>query len=279
MDMDSTGDGSSCWLYDYGYDISLAAADFMTSSNYHSSAAADFMASSNHHSSAAAAFNWMPQSQSQTHIINPPSSNISLEMEYSLDSTVFENGPWKPSKRLEMEYSLDSTLLENGRSKRLRTESYASGSKAGREKVRRDKLNDKFLELSSVLEPDTLPKTDKVTLLNDAVRMVTQLRNETQRLKGRNDELREKVKELKAEKNELRDEKNKLKLDKEKLEQQVKLTGVQSSFLSNAMAAKAQTVGHKLMPFIGYPGISMWQFMSPATIDTSQDHLLRPPVA
>ncbi|KAL5082064.1 hypothetical protein RYX36_010485 [Vicia faba] len=274
MYMDSAGGGSSCWLYDYGYDISLSAADFMASSDHHSSAV-DFMASSDH--SSATAFNWFPHSQ--THILNPPSSNISLEMEYSLDSTVFENGPSKPSKRLQMEYSLDSTILENVSSKRLRTESYASGSKAGREKVRRDKLNDKFLELSSVLEPDTLPKTDKVTLLNDAVRVVTQLRNEAQRLKERNDELREKVKELKAEKNELRDEKNKLKLDKEKLEQQVKLTSVQSSFLSNAMASKAQTAGHKLMPFIGYPGISMWQFMSPATIDTSQDHLLRPPVA
>jgi hypothetical protein len=84
---------------------------------------------------------------------------------------------------------------------------------------------------------------------------------------------------LKAEKNELRDEKNKLKLDKEKLEQQVKLSSVQSSFLSNAMAAKGPTGNHKLMPFIGYPGISMWQFMSPAAVDTSQDHLLRPPVA
>ncbi|XP_045806658.1 transcription factor bHLH115-like isoform X2 [Trifolium pratense] len=245
MDMDSTG-GSSCWLYDYGYDISVAAADFMASDH-----------------SAASVFTWnIPQSQSQpqTHIIKPPSSNISLEMEYSLDSTVLENGP----------------------SKRLRTESYASGSKACREKLRRDKLNDKFMELSSVLEPDTLlPKTDKVTLLNDAVRVVTQLRNEAERLKERNDELREKVKELKAEKNELRDEKNKLKLDKEKLEQQVKLTSVHSSFLSNAMAVKGQTASanHKLMPFIGYPGISMWQFMSPATVDTSQDHLLRPPVA
>jgi hypothetical protein len=54
------------------------------------------------------------------------------------------------------------------------------------------------MELSSVLEPDTLPKTDKVTLLNDAVRVVTQLRNEAERLKERNDELREKVKELKV---------------------------------------------------------------------------------
>lgn len=84
---------------------------------------------------------------------------------------------------------------------------------------------------------------------------------------------------LQAEKKELRDEKNKLKLDKEKLEQQVKLASVQSNFLSNAMAGKGQTANHKLMPFIGYPGISMWQFMSPATVDTSQDHLLRPPVA
>jgi len=84
---------------------------------------------------------------------------------------------------------------------------------------------------------------------------------------------------LQAEKKELRDEKNKLKLDKEKLEQQIKLTSVQSNFLSNAMAAKGQTANHKLMPLIGYPGISMWQFMSPATVDTSQDHLLRPPVA
>ncbi|KAK2370278.1 Transcription factor ilr3 [Trifolium repens] len=257
MDMDSTG-GSSCWLYDYGYDISVPAPDFMPSDH-----------------SPASVFTWnMPQ----THIIKPPSSNISLEMEYSLDSTVLESGP--SSKRLEMEYSLDSTVLENGPSKRLKTESCASGSKACREKLRRDKLNDKFMELSSVLEPDTLPKTDKVTLLNDAVRVVTQLRNEAERLKERNDELREKVKELKAEKNELRDEKNKLKLDKEKLEQQVKLTSVQSSFLSNAMAAKGQSAAnHKLMPFIGYPGISMWQFMSPATVDTSQDHLLRPPVA
>nr|XP_027186749.1 transcription factor bHLH115-like isoform X2 [Cicer arietinum] len=217
MDMDSSA-GSSCWLYDYGFDISVAASDFMASD------------------STTAAFTWIPH----TNITNPPSSNI-----------------------------------------RLKTESYASGSKACREKLRRDKLNDRFLELSSVLEPDKLPKTDKVTLLNDAARVITQLRNEAERLKERNDELREKVKELKAEKNELRDEKNKLKLDKEKLEQQVRSTTVQqSSFLPNALAAaKGQTGSHKLMPFIGYPGISMWQFMSPATVDTSQDHLLRPPVA
>jgi hypothetical protein len=55
MDMDSTG-GSSCWLYDYGYDISVPAPDFMPSDH-----------------SPASVFTWnMPQ----THIIKPPSSNI-----------------------------------------------------------------------------------------------------------------------------------------------------------------------------------------------------------
>jgi len=84
---------------------------------------------------------------------------------------------------------------------------------------------------------------------------------------------------LQAEKNELRDEKNMLKEEKEKLEQHVKLTNMQHSFLPQAPAAKGQVGSHKLIPFIGYPGIAMWQFMPPAAVDTSKDHLLRPPVA
>ncbi|KAK7272314.1 hypothetical protein RJT34_28827 [Clitoria ternatea] len=224
---------SSGWLYDYGFeDISVAGADFIPSDSV--------------------GFTWVPQS----HTFKPP-SNMSLEMEYSLDSTVLENGP----------------------SKRLRTESYASGSKACREKLRRDKLNERFLELSSILEPGGLPKTDKVAILSDAARALTQLRSETQRLKEMNDELQAKVKELKAEKNELRDEKNRLKEEKEKLEQHVKLTNVQPSFLPQAPDGKGQVSSHKLIPFIGYPGMAMWQFMPPAAVDTSKDHLLRPPVA
>ena len=87
------------------------------------------------------------------------------------------------------------------------------------------------------------------------------------------------IESLQDEKNELRDEKNRLKVDKEKLEQQVKLTNVQPSFLPHPLAAKGQAASHKLIPFIGYPGIAMWQFMPPAAVDTSKDHLLRPPVA
>ncbi|KAK4777383.1 hypothetical protein SAY87_017570 [Trapa incisa] len=134
--------------------------------------------------------------------------------------------------------------------------------------MRRDRLNERhaflpFLELSSILEPGKPPKPDKAFVLGDALRTVIQLRTEKEELKELNGQLQEKIKELKAEKNELKDEKQRLKEDKEKLEQQVK-----------AMAA-----GHKLIPYIGFPGVAMWQFMSPAVVDTSQDHVLRPPVA
>ncbi|KAL1298940.1 transcription factor bHLH115 [Arachis hypogaea] len=236
MDIDSSG-GTSNWLYDYGFD-NISVADFMAPDS--------------------AAFTWLPQPQPHTNF-KPPSSNISLEMEYSVDSIVLEGGP----------------------SKRLRTESCASGTKACREKLRRDKLNERFLELSSILEPGSMqPKTDKVAILSDAVRVVNQLRDEAEKLKEMNDEMLEKIKELKAEKNELRDEKNRLKVEREKLEQQFKMTNVQPSFLHHAPAAtKAQGASQKLIPFIGYPGIAMWQFMPPAAVDTSKDHLLRPPVA
>ncbi|KAB1210126.1 Transcription factor ILR3 [Morella rubra] len=143
----------------------------------------------------------------------------------------------------------------------------------------------RFLELGSILEPGRPAKSDKAVILIDAVRMVTQLRNEVQKLKESNEDLQLKIKELKAEKNELRDEKQRLKADKEKLEQQVKAMSVQPGFLPHpsamlaTYATQGQVAGNKLMPFIGYPSFAMWQFMQPAVVDTSQDHVLRPPVA
>ncbi|XP_052179111.1 transcription factor ILR3-like isoform X2 [Diospyros lotus] len=169
---------------------------------------------------------------------------------------------------------------ETGSRKRLRSESCsASGSKACREKLRRDKLNERFLELSSVLDPGRPPKADKGAILSDAVRIVTQLRSEAQKLKESNEDLQEKIKELKAEKNELRDEKQKLKADKEKLEQQVKSVSALPGFLPHPSAIPATfgaegQAANKLMPFIGYPGVAMWQFIPPAVRDTSQDHVL-----
>ncbi|KAK1435648.1 hypothetical protein QVD17_01414 [Tagetes erecta] len=180
---------------------------------------------------------------------------------------------------------------ETGSKKRGRAEPCGgTSSKACREKLRRDKLNDKFVELASILEPEGPPKTDKAAILVDAVRMVTQLKSEAQKLKESNSDLQEKIKELKSEKNELRDEKQTLKAEKEKLEQQVNSMNTQPGFLAPppgipaaypaAIAvAQGQAMGSKLVPVLSYPGMAMWPFMPAAAVDTSQDHELHPPVA
>lgn len=56
----------------------------------------------------------------------------------------------------------------------------------------------RFVELGAILEPGRPPKTDKAAILMDAVRMVTQLREESQKLKESTTSLQEKIKELKV---------------------------------------------------------------------------------
>uniref|UniRef100_M1BP00 Basic helix-loop-helix protein n=1 Tax=Solanum tuberosum TaxID=4113 RepID=M1BP00_SOLTU len=168
------------------------------------------------------------------------------------------NGSRNVSSEIDGSIGESDYPKESGSKKRARVESCApTSSKACREKLRRDKLNDKFMELGALLEPGRPPKTDKSAILVDAVRMV--------------------------EKTELRDEKQRLKAEKEKLEQQLKTTSAQPSFLPpaipSAFAAHGQFPGSKLVPIMSYPGVAMWQFMPPAAVDTSQDHVLRPPVA
>lgn len=189
-------------------------------------------------------------------------------------------------------YSDLGVIKEVGSKKRVRSETCSgSSTKACREKMRRDKLNDKFTELGAILDPGRPVKTDKAALLIDATRMVTQLRSESQKLKETNTDLQEKVKELKTEKNELREEKQRLKVEKDRLENQLKTMTAQPSFLhpppapipapypQAPYAAQAPVAGNKYVPIISYPGVAMWQFMPPASVDTSQDHVLRPPVA
>jgi hypothetical protein len=59
-------------------------------------------------------------------------------------------------------------------------------------------FNNRFLELSAALEPGRPPKTDKATILSDAVRILSQLRSEAQVLQDTNNQLRETIKELKV---------------------------------------------------------------------------------
>ncbi|KAH1208066.1 Transcription factor ILR3 [Glycine soja] len=141
--------------------------------------------------------------------------------------------------------------------------------------LKENRSRKRFMELGSILDPRKPLKMDKAVILSDAVRVVSQLREEAQKLRESTENLQEKINALKDEKNELRDEKQRLKVEKENLEQKVKALSSQPSFL----AAAGQVVGSKLVPFMGYPGVAMWQFLSPAAVDTSQDHVLRPPVA
>ncbi|KAF2543660.1 hypothetical protein F2Q68_00031929, partial [Brassica cretica] len=148
------------------------------------------------------------------------------------------------------------------------------GTKACREKKRRELLNDKFMDLSSVLEPTRTPKTDKPAILDDAIRVVNQLRGEAHELKETNQKLLEEIKSLKAEKNELREEKMVLKSDKEKMEQQMRSMAAVPSpgfmpshptgFHQNKMAVYGSYGYYPNMPMMPY-------LLPPSQRDTSQD--------
>ncbi|KAL9390021.1 hypothetical protein Peur_018626 [Populus x canadensis] len=164
--------------------------------------------------------------------------------------------------------------------KRGRSDSCSrAGTKACREKLRRERLNDRFQDLSSVLEPGRPAKTDKPAILDDAIRVLNQLKNEAQELKETNEKLLEEIRSLKAEKTELREEKLMLKADKEKMEQQLKTLALPTSGFMPTYPAAYHAAANKIPVFPGYGLMPMWHYLPPAACDTSRDHELRPPAA
>ncbi|XP_010440465.1 PREDICTED: transcription factor bHLH104 [Camelina sativa] len=164
--------------------------------------------------------------------------------------------------------------------KRARTGSCSrggGGTKACRERLRREKLNERFMDLSSVLEPGRTPKTDKPAIIDDAIRILNQLRDEAHKLEETNQKLLEEIKSLKAEKNELREEKLVLKADKEKTEQQLKSMVVPSSGFMPQIPAAFNHNKMAVYPSYGY--MPMWHYMPQSVRDTSRDQELRPPAA
>ncbi|XVF38429.1 hypothetical protein REPUB_Repub20aG0101000 [Reevesia pubescens] len=153
------------------------------------------------------------------------------------------------------------------------------GAKACREKMRRERLNERFMDLSSILEPGRPARTDKSAILDDAVRVLTQLRTEAQELKETHEKLLEEIKSLKAEKNELREEKLVLKANKEKIEQQLKTMTIPSAGYVPTNPAAYHPGSNKMAVFPGYGLVPLWQYLPPSARDTSQDHELRPPAA
>jgi len=173
---------------------------------------------------------------------------------------------------------------------RSRPESSAPpGTKACREKLRRDRLNERFNELCAILEPGKPPKADKVDILSDAARLLNQLRAEAQKLKQSNESHQDSIKSLKAEKSELRDEKTRLKAERERLEQMLKgisAAAAPAPFLPHPAAsapsfhpaAFAQAGKFVLYPTYPPPA-AFWQWIPPTSLDTSKDPAHWPPVA
>ncbi|MED6165289.1 hypothetical protein PIB30_098178 [Stylosanthes scabra] len=91
--------------------------------------------------------------------------------------------------------------------------------KADREKLRRDRLNEQFVELGSILDPDR-PKNDKATILGDTIQLLKDLTSQVGKLKDEYAALNEESRELTQEKNDLREEKASLKTDIENLNNQ-----------------------------------------------------------
>ncbi|KAK6145955.1 hypothetical protein DH2020_019824 [Rehmannia glutinosa] len=154
-----------------------------------------------------------------------------------------------------------------------------TGTKACRERMRREKLNDRFSELSAILEPGRPMKTDKSAILGDAIRVLNQLKTESQEYKETNEKLLEEIKTLKAEKNELREEKLVLKADKERIEQQLKTIAIPPTGFMPAHPSIYPAGTNKMPMFPSYSYLPMWQYLPPSARDTSQDHQLRPPAA
>jgi len=153
------------------------------------------------------------------------------------------------------------------------------GTKACRERLRREKLNERFSELSSTLEPGRPARTDKLAIIGDAIRVLNQLKTDSQEYKEANEKLLEDIKTLKAEKNELREEKLKLKAEKERVEQQLKARTVSPAGFMGPNPAAYQAGSNKMPVFPSYGFVPMWQYLPQSSRDTSHDHELRPPAA
>ncbi|URE14072.1 HLH [Musa troglodytarum] len=140
-----------------------------------------------------------------------------------------------------------------------------------------------FMELCSVMDPGKPPKTDKSAILSDATRLLNHLRLGAKKLKDSNEALKDAIKSLKAEKLELRDEKMRLKAEKERTEQMLKAISTTPQFMTQPAATTPHSASVaariKTVPYPNYMPMGLWPWIPPASLDTSQDHVLRPPVA
>ncbi|KAG7540183.1 Myc-type basic helix-loop-helix (bHLH) domain [Arabidopsis thaliana x Arabidopsis arenosa] len=132
----------------------------------------------------------------------------------------------EPKNCSESDFADDSSASSSSSGHNLRGEMVVEvkkeavcSRKAEREKLRRDKLKEQFLELGKALDPNR-PKSDKVSVLTDTIQMLKDVMNQVDRLKAEYATLSQESRELIQEKSELREEKATLKSDIEILNAQ-----------------------------------------------------------
>ncbi|XP_074311402.1 transcription factor ILR3-like [Silene latifolia] len=187
-----------------------------------------------------------------------------------------------PSADATTGVSLNSDCSAEKSLKRTRDQEktcFQTESKASRERLRREKMNDRFSELRKFLNPGSPAKSDKSSILHDAICAVYKLQSEHQELKQRKKKLQDDTLNLKEEKNELKEEKLNLQERKQRIEQQLKATTLAQSGYVPMQQAIHQGGRHKGVVVSGYGGYPMWQWIPPSVLDISKDHVLRPPVA
>jgi hypothetical protein len=96
--------------------------------------------------------------------------------------------------------------------------------KAGRERLRRDQLNEQFAKLADVLDP-IRPRNDKGSILAESILAVNELRADIARMKSENVALSDESRDLTAEKAELQEEKTLLETQTGQLQKQLNQNG------------------------------------------------------
>jgi len=99
----------------------------------------------------------------------------------------------------------------------------AKHKKSRREKLRRDALNDRFMDLSALLDTESGKplKTDKASIVTDAAMVIKTLREELAKLSASLEDMTKTSKEMTKERESLMADKAALLQDKAKLEQQL----------------------------------------------------------
>ncbi|CAM8905503.1 unnamed protein product [Rhodiola kirilowii] len=158
---------------------------------------------------------------------------------------------------------------------RLRGETCCKAeTKAVREKLRRERFNEKILELSSLIDPTRPVRSDKLAILGDTIQILKQLKTEAHELEEARKKLNEEIKNLKAEKNELCQENIALKADKERIEQQLKM--VSSTSFTPSHPAAYHPMANPTPLFPGYSMVPMWQCLPQTALQRYKDPDPRP---